>query len=146
MEPDRYKRMVALAWARLTARPHAKAAVFAVAGALMLLTATAIMGRPSVFTDTDDYYAQGRSVVKALDNWALHGKPIVDWDDARYRMTHADGGDEEPVHNQDGARSAYYGVSLYLIETVGTLWLLAFLQAVTAAGAALRPLAGGGRR
>jgi hypothetical protein len=100
----------------------------------MLLMATAIMGRPSVFTDTDDYYAQGRSVVRALDKWVLHGVPIVNWDDARYRMTHADGGDEEPVHNQDGARSAYYGVSLYLIETLGTLWLLAFLQAATAAG------------
>ena len=45
--------------------------------------------------------------------------PIINWEDAEYRMTHADGGDEEPVHNQDGARSAYYGLSLYVIQSIG---------------------------
>ena len=72
------------------------------AGAVMLIVATLVIGRPSVFTDTDDYYAQGRSIVRALDKWAFHGVPILNWEDAQYRMTHADGGDEEPVHNQDG--------------------------------------------
>ena len=70
------------------------------AGAVMLMAATLVIGRPSVFTDTDDYYAQGRSIVRALDKWAFHGVPILNWEDAQYRMTHADGGDEEPVHNQ----------------------------------------------
>ena len=131
---DRYKRPLAFIWARILVQPYAKAAVFAVAGALILLLATLCMGRPSVFTDTDDYYAQGRSAVRALDKWAFHGAPIVNWQDAQYRLTHADGGDEEPVHNQDGARSAYYGVSLYLLTSIGTLWLIAFAQALTAAG------------
>jgi hypothetical protein len=115
-------------------RPRALAAVMTLAGALMLMTATLVIGRPSVFTDTDDYYAQGRSIVRALDKWAFHGVPIVNWDDAQYRVTHADGADEEPVHNQDGARSAYYGLSLYVIQRLGGLWLFAFTQAVTAAG------------
>jgi hypothetical protein len=116
------------------ARPRALAVAMTLVGALMLMTATLAMGRPSVFTDTDDYYAQGRSIVRALDKWAFHGVPILNWEDAQYRMTHADGGDEEPVHNQDGARSAYYGVSLYVIQSLGTLWLFAAMQAITAAG------------
>ena len=117
-----------------TSRPRALAVAMTLAGAVMLMTATLVIGRPSVFTDTDDYYAQGRSIARALDKWAFHGVPILNWEDAQYRMTHADGGDEEPVHNQDGARSAYYGVSLYLIQSLGTLWLFAFTQAITAAG------------
>ncbi len=121
-------------WSAILARPYAKAAAFVVIGALMLCAATLAMGRPSVFTDTDDYYAQGRSIVRALDKWAFHGVPIVNWEDAQYRLTHADGGDQEPVHNQDGARSAYYGLSLYILTSVGTLWLVAFAQALTAAG------------
>jgi hypothetical protein len=120
------------AW--LKARPRLKAVAMTLAGALMLMTATLAMGRPSVFTDTDDYYGQGRSIVRALDKWVFHGVPILNWQDVQYRMTHADGGDQEPVHNQDGARSAYYGFSLYVIQTIGTLWLFAFTQAITAAG------------
>jgi hypothetical protein len=119
---------------RFRTRPRIKAVLMTLIGALILMSATLAIGRPSVFTDTDDYYAQGRSVVRALDKWFFHGVPILNWEDAQYRMTHADGGDEEPVHNQDGARSAYYGVSLYILETVGTLWLFAFTQALTAAG------------
>jgi hypothetical protein len=106
----------------------------ALVGALMLMSATLVIGRPSVFTDTDDYYAQGRSIVRALDKWAFHGVPIVNLDDAQYRLTHADGGDEEPVHNQDGARSAYYGFALYVLQAIGTLWLFAFAQALVGAG------------
>ncbi len=121
-------------WSAILVRPYAKAAAFAVIGALMLCAATLAMGRPSVFTDTDDYYAQGRSIVRALDKWAFHGVPIVDWTDAQYRLTHPDDGDQEPVHNQDGARSAYYGFSLYVLTSLGTLWLVAFAQALTAAG------------
>jgi hypothetical protein len=103
------------------------------AGALMLLTATLVVGRPSVFTDTDDYYAQGRSIVRAFEKLAQKGVPIVNWDDVRYRAAHPDAGDQEPVHNQDGARSAYYGLALYLLQSVGTLWLLAAVQALLAA-------------
>jgi len=100
---------------------------------LILVAATAVMGRPSVFTDTDDYYAQGHDITKALTAFVLRGKPILDFDDIRYRLTHADGGDQEPVHNQNGARSAYYGVCLYLLETYGTLWLVDLAQSLLAA-------------
>jgi hypothetical protein len=115
------------------ARPRLRATLMALIGAVMLMTATLAIGRPSVFTDTDDYYAQGRSVVRAVEKWALHGVPIVNWDDAEYRLSHTDGGDEEPVHNQDGARSAYYGFALYALQSLGTLWLFAFAQALVAA-------------
>jgi len=117
-----------------TRRRRMKAVFMALVGAVMLMMATMVMGRPSVFTDTDDYYAQGRSIVRALDRWAFHGVPILKWDDVQYRLSHDDGGDEEPVHNQDGARSAYYGFALYVLQSIGTLWLFAFAQAVVAAG------------
>ena len=116
------------------AKPWAKVLGMVLVGAALLVAATLAMGRPSVFTDTDDYYAQGRSVTKALEKWAFSGVPILNWDDAKYRMTHGDGGDEEPVHNQDGARSAYYGFALYTLQSLGTLWLFAFAQACVAAG------------
>jgi hypothetical protein len=131
---DRLKTDPALArgaqW--FTSRPRLRATLMALIGALMLMSATLVIGRPSVFTDTDDYYAQGRSVVSAVEKWALHGVPIVDWDDADYRLSHSDGGDEEPVHNQDGARSVYYGFALYTLQSIGTLWLFAFAQALVA--------------
>jgi hypothetical protein len=99
----------------------------------MLLAVTAALGRPNVFTDTDDYYAQGRSIVRAVSRKAANQAPLIDWEQVRYRQSHSDGADEEPVHNQDGARSAYYGLALYLLQSVGALWLVAFAQALAAA-------------
>ncbi|MGC1302888.1 MAG: hypothetical protein WA840_10975, partial [Caulobacteraceae bacterium] len=102
-------------------------------GALMLLAVTVLIGRPTVFSDTDDYYGQGHSVVRALERWVRGGKAPIDIADARYRLTNPDGADEEPEHNQDGARSVYYGLLLYATQAVGSLWLLAAAQALAAA-------------
>ena len=37
-------------------------------GTLFLLAVIAVNGRPSVFTDTDDYYDQGRTVVQDIED------------------------------------------------------------------------------
>ncbi len=102
-------------------------------GALMLMTVTVLIGRPTVFSDTDDYYSQGHSVVRALQHWVRTGHPPIDISEAHYRLTNPEAADEEPEHNQDGARSVYYGVLLYGAQAVGSLWLLAAAQAVAAA-------------
>jgi hypothetical protein len=102
-------------------------------GALMLMAVTVLIGRPTVFSDTDDYYGQGHSVVRALERWAHKGKAPFDLSEAHYRLTNPDAADEEPEHNQDGARSVYYGVLLYATQAIGSLWLLAGVQALAAA-------------
>lgn len=111
-----------------------RAAALVLLGAAMLMAVTVAIGRPTVFTDTDDYYAQGHSLVRVLDAWIGRGVSPIDWEGLHYRLTAPDGADEEPVHNQDAARSAYYGVALYLAERFGSLWLFAALQATLAAG------------
>ncbi len=102
-------------------------------GALMLMTVTVLIGRPTVFSDTDDYYSQGHSVVRALQRWVQKAKPPFDLSEAHYRLTNPEAADEEPEHNQDGARSVYYGVLLYATQAIGSLWLLAGIQALAAA-------------
>ena len=99
------------------------------------MAATLAIGRPTVFTDTDDYYAQGGGVVRSVFRYFETGTPVLNFEDIDYRKTHADGAEDEPVHNQDGARSVYYGVFLYLLHWIGTLWAVAAAQ--SAMGAAL---------
>jgi hypothetical protein len=103
-------------------------------GALMLMAVTVLIGRPTVFSDTDDYYGQGHSVVRALERWVGKGRAPFDLSEAHYRLTNPEAADEEPEHNQDGARSVYYGVLLYATQAIGSLWLLAGVQALAAAG------------
>ena len=101
-----------------------------VVGALMLMAVVVASGRPTVFTDTDDYYAQGRGAARAL-------KPIVsqilqiprdlDEEDADLQAE----ADED--HTSMAARSPYYGILLYSTFEIGTLWLLAGLQSLVAA-------------
>lgn len=110
---------------------RARSLLAVLAAALLLLGVTALVGRPSVFSDTDDYYAQGRGVVRALQGLA-HGKLFFDASDMGERLA-GRMADEEPVHNQDGARSAYYGTALYSLERIGTLWLVAAAQGLLAA-------------
>lgn len=102
-------------------------------GAIALLAVVALNGRPSVFTDTDDYYAQGRGaahavkpVVQAIVRPILHA-----WgadDDADYRAAAAD-----EDHTSMAARSPYYGIFLYGTYRIGGLWLTATLQALACA-------------
>ena len=102
-------------------------------GAAMLMAVTLLIGRPTVFTDTDDYFSQGKDVVKAAGLWITQGKPPINPAEVDDRLHDPGDQDEEPVHNQNGARSVYYGLFVYACERIGTLWLLAAAQAALAA-------------
>ena len=103
-------------------------------GAAMLMAVTLLIGRPTVFTDTDDYFSQGKDVVKAATLWITQGRPPINPAEVDDRLHDPGDQDEEPVHNQNGARSVYYGLFVYACERIGTLWLLAAAQAALAAG------------
>ena len=102
-------------------------------GAALLMAVTLLIGRPTVFTDTDDYFSQGKDVVKAAALWITRGVPPINPSEVDDRLHDPGDQDEEPVHNQNGARSVYYGLFVYACERIGTLWLLAAAQAALAA-------------
>lgn len=97
------------------------AAVFA--GALLILAVLAASGRPTVFTDTDDYYALGKELVTDIGL----GPPPPELSDADIRQAMID---SHMGHTQMASRSAVYGVYLYAVESAGTLWLVALTQAL----------------
>jgi hypothetical protein len=97
---------------------------------MMLMAVVVASGRPTVFTDTDDYYAQGRGAARALKpivSQILHIPRDLDEEDADLRAE----ADED--HTSMAARSPYYGILLYSAFEIGTLWLLAALQSLVAA-------------
>ncbi len=101
-----------------------------VVGAMMLMAVVVASGRPTVFTDTDDYYAQGRGAARALKpivSQILHIPRNLDEEDADLQAE----ADED--HTSMAARSPYYGILLYSAFEIGTLWLLAALQSLIAA-------------
>ena len=101
-----------------------------VVGALMLMAVIVISGRPTVFTDTDDYYAQGRGAARAIRpllHVFSHTQKDQEQDEA-YLEAEAD-----EDHTSMAARSPYYGILLYGSYRVGTLWLLAAVQSLIAA-------------
>ena len=102
-------------------------------GTALLMAVTLLIGRPTVFTDTDDYFSQGKDVVKAATLWVTQGRPPINPAEVDDRLHDPGDQDEEPVHNQNGARSVYYGLFVYACERIGTLWLLAAAQAGLAA-------------
>ena len=113
-------------------------------GAAMLMAVTLLIGRPTVFTDTDDYFSQGKDVVKAATLWITRGVPPINPAEVDDRLHDPGDQDEEPVHNQNGARSVYYGLFVYACERIGTLWLLAAAQAALAAAIVYSLVAGRG--
>ncbi len=99
-------------------------------GTLFLLAVIAVNGRPSVFTDTDDYYDQGRTVVRDIvGNWKP-GVVLTDPADIAEAAEHRT--DERFALTSMGARSAYYGVFLYGGVALGSLWLVAAIQGLLA--------------
>ncbi len=105
-----------------------------VIGTLLLMAVILVNGRPSVFTDTDDYYAQGRGaahavkpLVQPLVHALFHPKSAPD-DDRTYLQAEAD-----EDHTSMAARSPYYGVFLYASYKAGSLWMLALIQSAIAA-------------
>jgi len=96
----------------------------------MLMSVIVASGRPTVFTDTDDYFAQGRGAAHALKPLIrafAHAAKDADEDEA-YLQAEAD-----EDHTSMAARSPYYGILLYGANKVGTLWLLAAIQCAVAA-------------
>jgi hypothetical protein len=96
----------------------------------MLMLVVAASGRPTVFTDTDDYFAQGRGAARALKpvvEQILHLPRDLDAEDADLQAE----ADED--HTSMAARSPYYGILLYSAFEIGTLWLLAAIQSLIAA-------------
>jgi len=96
----------------------------------MLMSVIVVSGRPTVFTDTDDYFAQGRGAahaVKPLLRTFFHS-PKDDQAEEAYIEAEAD-----EDHTSMAARSPYYGILLYGANKVGTLWLLAAIQSAVAA-------------
>src|SRR5271170_58567 len=101
------------------------------AGTLMILAVVLLNGRPSVFTDTDDYFIEGHTFAYSIA-YALHLKqpdpPPTDPQDIADAEQAA--ADLHMSHTEIGARSPYYGLLLYASQRVGTIWLTTLIQAV----------------
>ena len=101
------------------------------AGTALLLLAILADRMPTVFTDTDDYYSQGVELWQAARvNW-FGIAPGPDTRSAADKLQAAI--DTELSRTQMSARSTSYSVFLYGLESAGTLWLLAAVQAACAA-------------
>src|SRR5580704_15126374 len=104
------------------------------AGILMLMAVVLINGRPSVFTDTDDYFVEGRTFAYTMA-YALHLKapdpPPTTAEDIADAQQAAK--DLHMSHTEIGARSPYYGLLLYGSQRIGTIWLTTALQAAIGA-------------
>lgn len=106
----------------------------AFAGLLMIMGIVLINGRPSVFTDTDDYFIEGRTFAYTIA-YTLHIKhpdpPPTDPEDIADAAQAA--ADLHMSHTEIGARSPFYGLLLYATQRVGTIWLLTAIQAAVGA-------------
>ena len=104
------------------------------AGALMLMGVVLANGRPSVFTDTDDYFVEGHTFAYTIA-YALHIKtpppPPTDPEDIADAKQAA--ADLRMSHTEIGARSPYYGLLLYATQRIGTIWLTTLVQAAVGA-------------
>jgi putative flippase GtrA len=104
------------------------------AGTLMIMLGVFANGNPTVFTDTDDYFVEGRTFAYTI-GYALHLKtpapPPTDPDDIADAKQAAE--DLKMSHTEIGARSPYYGLLLYSTQRIGTIWFTAAVQGFFAA-------------
>jgi putative flippase GtrA len=104
------------------------------AGTLMIMAVVLINGHPSVFTDSDDYYVEGRTMVlgiaQAIGVRKPDPPPTDPQDIADAQQLAAD---IHMSHTEIGARSPFFGVWLYVTQKIGTLWLTTVLQAAIGA-------------
>jgi putative flippase GtrA len=99
-------------------------------GTLMIMAVVLLNGRPTVFTDTDDYFIEGRTFVVGAAV-ALHVKapdpvPTTPEEIADAKQAAAD---LHMSHTEIGARSPYYGALLYVSQRIVNIWLTAAIQA-----------------
>ena len=101
------------------------------AGTLMIIVVVALNGGPSVFTDTDDYYVEGRTfAVTIADALHMHVEPPPSTDPDDIADAKEAAADMQMSHTEIGARSPYYGLLLYVTQRAGTIWLTTLVQAV----------------
>jgi putative flippase GtrA len=104
------------------------------AGTLMIMAVVVVNGHPSVFTDTDDYYVEGRTLVLGFAQAIGIKKPdppATDPQDIADAQQLA--ADLHMSHTEIGARSPFFGAFLYLTQKIGTIWLTAAAQAAIGA-------------
>jgi hypothetical protein len=119
----------------------------------IMLAPAVLWGRPFVFYDTPAYWGWGRDIVEALlhpwphaDQAWIAGRPLHGWEIGAHG---ASPGDLRFTLTLLPARSAFYAVPVYLLTSIGGLWLIAAVQALVAAWAlnvavrALLPAAAG---
>lgn len=107
----------------MTRRAHPWLIVLA--GAALIVAMVAAFGHPTVFTDTDDYYSLGHEL--AVDAGLIAPPELDAADTAQAKL------DAHMGHTQMASRSAVYGVFLFGVEAVGTLWAVTVLQALAVA-------------
>jgi hypothetical protein len=106
-------------------------------GAALLLAPAIVWGRPFVFFDTPAYWGWGRDIVEALAQpWPhpgqawISGRSLHGWEIGAHGASPAD---LRFTLTLLPARSAFYAVPVYLLASVGGLWLIAALQALVVA-------------
>ncbi len=104
------------------------------AGTLMILLGVFANGNPTVFTDTDDYFVEGRTFAYTI-GYTLHLKkpPPVPTDADDIADAKQAAADLKMSHTEIGARSPYYGLLLYSTQRIGTIWLTTAVQGFFAA-------------
>jgi putative flippase GtrA len=97
----------------------------------MIMGVVLLNGGPAVFTDTDDYYVEGRTfAVTIADFLHLHAEPPPSADPEDIADAKEAAADLHMSHTEIGARSPYYGLLLYATQRIGTIWLTTLVQAV----------------
>ena len=99
--------------------------------ALAIFGAGALNGRPTVFPDTATYYAQGEYLAIRL---GIAPAEIASWrqTDPNSLLPGSAAMATGKPSTIAAARSAWYGLFLFVTHRAGTLWLLAGLQALLA--------------
>ncbi len=125
----RARQWLASAWRlRLACPPTLRRGLMVALGALMLMWSAFLNGRPAVFFDTAFYYSQAQYMAEALhlvpEDPAL-GDDLTSLPD--------EPGAPNVSATLDGARSPIYGLFVFGLVKIGTLWLAAAGQAAIVA-------------
>jgi hypothetical protein len=95
-------------------------------GWLLLMIPIGLNGSPTIFADSPAYYSQGKeafsSVFQSRTNAGASAKDLTSSDTRE--------GDRLLASTTIGGRSVYYGVILYALSSIGTLWLVAAAQSL----------------
>jgi putative flippase GtrA len=101
----------------------------ALIGALLALAVIAANGRPAVFTDSDNYVKAGKNLIAGVasvvapETRAAPPGPVDPRAEAIAKRKQA------YALTSMAARSPYYGALLYGLSKIGTIWLVAAVQA-----------------